>query len=83
MRLSFLLLVGLVLIVLVLVTCIYGFFLERKLWNNGFSRECKTAWRYFDHDSQGGRGYRCQCRSACHTLWLCWPAARLATPVRK
>ena len=30
---------------------------EQKIWNNGINSNSGIPWRYFDSDSQGGRGY--------------------------
>lgn len=41
---------------------------ERKTWNNGRCPDCGERWKYFDTDSQGGRGYYC---SKCNkTIWI-------------
>jgi len=40
---------------------------EARDFNNGFCPHCGRKLRYFDSDSQGGRGYRCD---ACeYTTW--------------
>lgn len=44
---------------------------EKKIWNKGICRECNSEWEYFDTDSQGGRGYKCQCDKF-HTIWIGW-----------
>lgn len=36
-----------------------GIYLEKKEYNNGRCRQCGKVLRYFDMDSQGGRGYCC------------------------
>lgn len=36
-----------------------GIILERKSFNNGVCPKCGHKLRYFDTDSQGGRGYIC------------------------
>ena len=32
---------------------------DRRRWNGGRCHRHGRVWRYFDTDSQGGRGYRC------------------------
>ena len=51
------------LIIAALIFCCYwfGYRHEKKLWNNGWCPQCNNIWRSFDMDSQGGRGYRCDC----------------------
>lgn len=40
---------------------------EAMDWNGGYCT-CGKPWRYFDTDSQGGRGYKCD---DCHqTIWI-------------
>lgn len=36
-----------------------GSTLEKRNFNNGVCVHCGTSLRYFDTDSQGGRGYIC------------------------
>lgn len=36
-----------------------GISLEEHYYNNGICRHCGKPLRYFDTDSQGGRGYCC------------------------
>jgi hypothetical protein len=43
---------------------------ERRQWNNGTCVNCRTPWRSFDMDSQGGRGYKCETR--CSYVWISW-----------
>lgn len=42
---------------------------DRKLWNKGYCPRCFGRWEYFDMDSQGGRGYKCEGN---HTAWISW-----------
>jgi len=36
---------------------------EKARYNGGLCTGCGHPWRYFDTDSQGGRGYKCDgCR---------------------
>lgn len=57
----------------VLIFCCYwfGYRHEKMLWNNGWCPECNNIWRGFDMDSQGGRGYKCDCRS--RHIWISYP----------
>lgn len=32
---------------------------EKKEWNGGRCPKCKSVWKHFDTDSQGGRMYHC------------------------
>ena len=45
-------------LVLLLIVQI-GIFIEKKGFNNGWCPNCGTRLRFFDTDSQGGRGYCC------------------------
>lgn len=51
---------------------------DRFNWNDGRCRECKTIWRCFDVDSQGGRGYKC---SQGHGTWISWLRERPIDPL--
>lgn len=42
---------------------------ERKQWNKGICKECKTNWKQFDTASDGSRGYVCSCGSY-HFCWI-------------
>lgn len=45
---------------------------EKKDYNEGRCKTCGGKLRYFDTDSQGGRGYRCE---NCHrVVWVSWGA---------
>lgn len=55
-------------LIIVLVTIGAGIFFafggiakhfEAKDWNGGVCKGCGRKWKYFDTDSQGGRGYKC------------------------
>lgn len=44
---------------------------EARRYNNGKCVKCGNELKYFDSDSQGGRGYKC---SNCgHTVWVSYP----------
>lgn len=47
-----------------------GILLETHIWHGGICRECGSSWVNFDTDSQGRRGYMCNCGSAC---WISYP----------
>lgn len=36
---------------------IYQRLTEKREWNNGISKNSGKPWKFFDYDSQGGRGY--------------------------
>ena len=42
--------------------------LETKGFNNGICKRCGNKLRYFDTDSQGGRGYTCD--KCDYTTWV-------------
>lgn len=46
-------------IVIFLAILLIGPYHERKRWNEGKCRKHGNIWKYFDTDSQGGRGYNC------------------------
>lgn len=49
---------------------VWSYCSEKKLWNNGFCYVCGTPWKYFDTNSQGGRGYCCD--SCQDKIWISW-----------
>lgn len=51
----------LILIVGLIVGTSIGIILEKKSFNNGICPHCNEKLRNFDTDSQGGRGYKCDC----------------------
>lgn len=50
-----------ILIALFIVGTTIGITLEKKGFNNGICPHCNNKMRNFDTDSQGGRGYCCEC----------------------
>ena len=48
---------------------IVGFTTERYSWNNGVCRKNGVPWKYFNTDSQGGRGYK----AGSETTWISYP----------
>ena len=48
-----------VIILIALLICPIGLFLEKRAFNNGTCVNCGSKLRHFDNDSQGGRGYCC------------------------
>jgi hypothetical protein len=64
---------GIAIVVFVLVgfitSGVYGYYTEKADWNNGKCC-CGQDWRQFDMDSQGGRGYVCDCG---RHIWISWP----------
>jgi hypothetical protein len=53
--------------ILTMAACWWHDFYE---WNNGACRSSGREWRYFDTDSQGGRGYA---DGEGNTTWISWP----------
>ena len=50
-----------ILIIGFIVCASIGIMLEKKDFNNGICPHCNNKLRNFDTDSQGGRGYKCNC----------------------
>ena len=50
-----------ILLIIFIVGILAGITLENKNYNNGICPFCNKKLRYFDTDSQGGRGYNCDC----------------------
>jgi hypothetical protein len=48
---------------------VYGYKGDKRRWNGGFCSICRTPWKWFDNDSQGGRGYHCEHG---HYTWISW-----------
>jgi hypothetical protein len=42
---------------LILFVGIFGYIRERRIWNGGICKISNKPWKFFDTDSQGGRGY--------------------------
>jgi len=60
--------VEIIIISVLVLLCIIGSIIEKKIWNKGFCQKCQTKWKYFDTDSIGGRGYKCEtCGKA---IWI-------------
>ena len=57
--------IGLVIVIIcvgliIFLPCTFiGITLEKREFNNGVCKHCGKNLRYFDSDSQGGRGYIC------------------------
>lgn len=45
-------------IVAVLSAFIFGYFRERRIWNNGLCKDTNFLWVYYDTDSSGARLYK-------------------------
>ena len=54
--------------------------LEKTLWNHGCCAECGTPWVKFDQDSQGGRGYTCNCH---RHIWISYSVDKPPRPETK
>ena len=65
------LLTGLLMLGLLAMIPIVGFICERRWWNGGKCPNDGIPWRYFDTDSQGGRGYTCD--SCDKTILVSYP----------
>ena len=61
----------LVIIIFTLASGMFGFLMDRILWNKGKCNECGEPWQHFGRDSQGGNGYKC---SNDHYAWVSWGA---------
>lgn len=46
---------------LLIILSLVGAMLEKKDFNNGVCLYCNNKLRNFDTDSQGSRGYKCDC----------------------
>lgn len=62
---------GLGLILLIICGGFWGRAQEKKSYNGGNCPDCKTSWRYYDTDSQGGRGYTCD--TCPRGVWVSYP----------
>lgn len=49
---------------------------EKKKFNNGICSKCGGKWERFDTDSQGGRGYRCECG---RYIWITYKVDKIIT----
>ena len=55
-------------IILCITLPVIGILIENKGFNGGVCPRCGKDLRLFDHDSHGGRGYKCD---GCHyTTWV-------------
>ena len=63
--------ISFILVVVLLIILIFaisiGFIIDKIEWNKGKCK-CGSDWKYFDTDSQGGRGY--QCKNCGKFIWL-------------
>ena len=59
-----------VLVLCILLVPVIGFVTERRTWNGGKCK-CGGRWKWFDTDSQGGRGY--QCTKCKRYTWISYP----------
>ena len=57
-------------VVLGIGLAVTGVLLEKRDFNNGFCPHCKQRLKFFDTDSQGGRGYCC--RDCNYVTWVSW-----------
>lgn len=55
----------------VIIACVIVIIVdERRAFNGGICKLCGNKLRYFDTDSQGGRGYCCD--KCGHHIWVSW-----------
>ena len=50
-----------ILVTLFVAGVLLGIMLEKNNFNNGVCPHCNKKLKNFDTDSQGGRGYKCEC----------------------
>lgn len=48
-----------VMVATAIVCAVIGICIESYSWHGGHCRECGGRLEFFDYDSQGGRGYKC------------------------
>lgn len=54
---------------LITISCMFmAAHFEKKDFNNGICKKCGEKLRFFDYDSQGGRGYCCD--KCGHVVWV-------------
>lgn len=61
----------LILVLIMILGCLAGYLGEKKAYHGGRCPKCWGVLRYFDTDSQGGRGYTCENRD--YYIWVSWP----------
>ena len=57
------------LFVFAVIMSVWAWYSEKRDWNNGVCLQTGEYWKYFDMDSQGGRGYR----SGEYVVWISHP----------
>lgn len=71
MDLFLLFVVGIAIVIFITFTLL-GIYLEVKEYNHGICKVCGNKLKYFDTDSQGGRGYICyDCHYYTFVSWPC------------
>ena len=60
---------GIVILVLMFAGGLWQRNNEKRDYNKGFCPHCLTIWQSFDMDSQGGRGYKCECKPRRY-IWI-------------
>jgi len=69
---GFMIIVGCIVIFIVLIGLAY--WSERYVWNRGVCNTTGKRWKYFDTDSQGGRGYCSYDENGMrHSCWISYP----------
>lgn len=59
--------IGTLIVILWGIGCLWQRNNEKRWWNGGYCRDCGSEWKRFDMDSQGGRGYSCECGKS---IWI-------------
>ena len=67
-------------VVFSLLILIWGVKSESRNWNNGISPYDGSEWKFFDRDSQGGRGYVDQTGNY---VWISWPVDKHKSRLRR
>lgn len=56
--------------ILLIVGFVYALYLERRDYNKGYCPNCGHKLKWFDIDSHGSRGYKCNhCN---YVTWVSW-----------
>lgn len=60
-----------IIVVVILIGCIWGYLGEKKAYNKGHCPRCSGILNHFDNDSQGGQGYVCE--NGDYYTWVSYP----------
>lgn len=64
------LIIFIVLLIILVTLTLLAITLEKRNYNKGICKYCGKPLRHFDTDSQGGRGYMCDCG---YCVWISYP----------